>query len=86
MAIPLNATHRSDELVWKENRARRFSVKTAYQVALYLISQDGTEHSDAHMDGKVWKTIWALKVPPKVMNFIWKMCSNILPTKDNLHR
>ena len=87
LAIPLNATQRRDELVWKENRARRFSVKTAYQVALRLIQQDRAEHSDAHMDGKVWKTIWALKVPPKVRNFIWRACSNIFPTKDNLqHR
>ena len=38
------------------------------------------------MDGKVWKTIWALKVPPTVRNFIWRACSNILPTKENLHR
>ena len=87
LAIPLNATQRRDELVWKENRARRFSVKTAYQVALRLIQQDRAEHLDAHMDGKVWKTIWALKVPPKVRNFIWRACSNIFPNKDNLqHR
>ena len=40
-----------------------------------------------YMDGKVWKTIWALKVPSKVRNFIWRACSNIFPTKDNLqHR
>lgn len=86
LAIPLNATHRRDELVWYENRARRFSVKMAYQVAICLINQDGAEHSDAFMDGKVWKTIWALKVPPKVRNFIRRACSNILHTKDNLHR
>ena len=33
LAIPLNALHRRDELEWKENRARSFSVKDAYQVA-----------------------------------------------------
>ena len=86
LAMPLNATHRRDELVWKENRARRFLVKIAYQVALRLINQDGVEHSDARMDGKVWKTIWALKAPPKVRNFIWRACSNVLPTRENLHR
>ena len=36
LAIPLNALHRRDELEWKENRARSFSVKDAYQVALRL--------------------------------------------------
>uniref|UniRef100_A0A7N2KZP3 Uncharacterized protein n=1 Tax=Quercus lobata TaxID=97700 RepID=A0A7N2KZP3_QUELO len=44
LAILLNATHRRDELVWKANKAGRFSVKTAYQVALRLIQQDGAEH------------------------------------------
>ena len=85
LAIPLNALHRRDELEWKENRARRLSVKATYQVALRLLHHDGVEHSNAGIDGKVWKTIWALKVPPKVRNFIWRACSNILPTKDNLH-
>ena len=30
-------THKRDKLVWKENRARRFSIKTAHQVALQLL-------------------------------------------------
>ena len=85
MAIPLNALHKRDELEWKENRARRFSIKAAYQVALRLLHHNGAEHSNAWIDGKVWMTIWALKVPPKVRNFIWRVSSNILPIKDNLH-
>ena len=85
LAIPLNALHKRDELEWKENKARRFSVKAAYQVALHLLNHDGAEHSNAWIDGKVWMTIWALKVPLKVRNFIWRVSSNILPTKDNLH-
>ena len=60
-------------------------MKDAYQVALRLLHHDGAEHSNARIDGKVWKTIWALKLPPKVRNFIWRACSNILPTKENLH-
>lgn len=57
LAIPLDALHRRDELEWKENRARRFSVKDEYQVALRLLHLDGAEHSNAWIDGKVWKTI-----------------------------
>ena len=57
LAIPLNALHKRDELEWKENRARRFSVKAAYQVALRLLHHDGAEHSNARIDGKVWMTI-----------------------------
>ena len=73
MAIPLNALHRRDELEWKENRARRFSVKAVSQVALCLLHHDEAKHSNARIDGKVWKTNWALKVPLKVRNFIWRV-------------
>ena len=81
LAIPLNATHRRDELVWKENRARRFLVKTAYQVALRLINQDGVEHSDARMDGKVWKTIWT-RDATSVVNSL----NQTLTCYGNVHR
>ena len=32
------------------------------------------------------KEFWALKVPPKVRTFVWRACSKILPTRENLHR
>ena len=31
-----------------------------------------------------WKSIWKIKVPGKIKHFIWKACSNSLPTEDNL--
>lgn len=36
--------------------------------------------------GEAWKQIWKLPTPGVVRNFIWKLCSNILPTKDHLFR
>ena len=44
------------------------------------------EHSTAAKDRPIWNKIWSLKVPPKVKNFLWRACSTILPTRDNLHR
>ena len=40
----------------------------------------------AGTNGWVWKSAWALDTPPKVKNFLWRACSNIFPTCDNLHR
>ncbi|KAK9988426.1 hypothetical protein SO802_028665 [Lithocarpus litseifolius] len=73
-----------DRLVWKENKANMFSVKTAYQVALRLHHPQTGKHSQARLDQKMWKRIWSINVPPKVRTFIWRACSNILPTKTNL--
>ena len=44
------------------------------------------EHSRAGEEGKLWKLIWELNVPPKIRNFMWRAVSNILPTRDNLYR
>ncbi|XP_075655192.1 uncharacterized protein LOC142625413 [Castanea sativa] len=34
----------------------------------------------------LWNKLWTLNIPPKVRNFVWRACSNILPTRANLAR
>lgn len=33
-----------------------------------------------------WKWIWKLRVPPKVCNFLWRACHDIIPTRAALFR
>ena len=61
-------------------------MKTAYKIALGLKNQSQGEHSQAQQNGRLWKNVWKLNVPPKVRTLLWRACSNILPTKDNLQR
>lgn len=84
LQIKLGNLSSRDKLVWKENKAKVFSVKTAYQVALWLHHPHVGEHSLATMDQKIWKRIWSINVPPKVGTFVWRACFYILPTKTNL--
>lgn len=84
LRIKLGNLSSRDKLVWKENKAKVFSVKTAYQVALWLHHPHVGEHSLATMDQKIWKRIWSINVPPKVGTFVWRACFYILPTKANL--
>ena len=86
LSMPLDNLNSGDSVIWKENRAQQFTVKTAYQVALRLQDHPRAEHSAARTHGTTWKEIWTLNVPPKVRNFMWRACSNCLPTRDNLHR
>ena len=86
LAIPLSNLHTRDSLIWMKNKSRTFSVKSAYQVAVRLTQQHDEEHSVARRDQPIWKKIWSLNVPPKVRTFLWRACSNSLPTRTNLHR
>ena len=85
LSIPMPNMQANDTLVWKENRANVFSVKSAYLVAQRVLHPSTGDYSNAIADRKLWKAVWSLNVPPKVCTFLWQACSNILPTRDNLH-
>ena len=45
LATPLNNVNSRDVLVWKENRAKKFTVRTAYRIAVRLKNPSYGEHS-----------------------------------------
>nr|XP_023892530.1 uncharacterized protein LOC112004511 [Quercus suber] len=47
LALPLNHLDSQDNLTWTANKTQKFSVKSAYRVALKLKYGDGAEHSSA---------------------------------------
>lgn len=34
----------------------------------------------------LWTKIWSLSVPPKIRTFLWSICQNAIPTRENLHK
>ena len=34
----------------------------------------------------IWKRLWSLKIPCKIINFLWKICTNCLPVRTELHK
>ena len=85
--IPLSYSLPEDKIIWVGNKRGEFLVKNAYYVALTMInSLDGGESS--HEDPRIplWKRIWQLKIPPKIIIFFWKVCANALPTLLNLRK
>ena len=57
LSLPLNHLDSQDTLVWTENKANTFSVKTAYRVALRLKSVALAEHSSVRAHGVTWGKI-----------------------------
>lgn len=65
-----------------------YTVKAGYHIAM----EDNRtrlcigEALNAQRNNDLWRLVWSLQVPPKVKNFVWKACNNILPVRYNLHR
>lgn len=66
--------NKSGNLIWHHNN-KKFSTKDCYLALVHPTLQD-----------TVWKLIWKIRAPPKVLIFLWKMAHNILPTKCFLMR
>uniref|UniRef100_A0A7N2KVA9 Uncharacterized protein n=1 Tax=Quercus lobata TaxID=97700 RepID=A0A7N2KVA9_QUELO len=63
--IKLGDPQTLDRLVWKENKAQYFTIRSAYLVALRLNHGGGGEHSKAQDDKRLWHKMWKMDVPPK---------------------
>ena len=35
---------------------------------------------------EAWKRFWKLSLPPKVLDFVWRLCSNCLPLRVRLYK
>ncbi|KAK7831246.1 putative ribonuclease h protein [Quercus suber] len=67
------------------SRNGKFSVRSAYRLA--QTTQEGggqATSSEQSVARKIWRGIWSMNVPNKVKHFTWKVCRNILATKENL--
>ena len=42
------------------------------------------DNSHMHVNGR-WNLIWNLKVPPKIKNFLWRVCRGCFPTRARLN-
>ena len=85
LGIPLSSNNIYDRLIWVENRSGKFTVKSAYALALEEKTHcTKVDCSDELARRKIWKTIWHLKIPQKIKHFAWKVGRDILAIKSNL--
>ncbi|KAL5765128.1 hypothetical protein ACOSQ2_017722 [Xanthoceras sorbifolium] len=82
LQLPLSIFPRQDSVLWHYDRYGNFSVKSAYKLAFQNNFSDLPSCSyGSHF---IWKFIWNLPIPSKLKIFCWRICCNILPTKDLL--
>uniref|UniRef100_A0A803PFI6 Reverse transcriptase zinc-binding domain-containing protein n=1 Tax=Cannabis sativa TaxID=3483 RepID=A0A803PFI6_CANSA len=75
LAIPLTQSFMEDKWYWFKENSGLFTVRSAYQLI-----QDSKPMNGQSDNSGFWRSLWQLKVPPKVKNFLWRACTNCLPT------
>ena len=64
-----------------------YSLKTGYHVAhMQNIADKGASTSFQQHHPSFWNQVWNIKVPQKIKLFLWKICQNAIPVKDNLFK
>lgn len=85
-AIPISSVAWEDTLIWPKSSDGTYSVKTGYRTLCEESSGDFASVSGTGTRKIFWSGIWKLPVPGKIKHFLWRACSDSLPTKQNLWR
>lgn len=83
LAIPISSRLPPDKRVWGFTSHGLFSVKSAYRLAISILSDERSDMTEP-LVANHWKQLWRLKIPPKIANFMWQACNDRLPTLSNL--
>jgi ribonuclease HI len=78
LSLPISKFDIEDKIYWRWGKLGQFSVKSAYH-RLMVINNCNTMPCITN-----WKWLWAMSIPPKIKNFIWRSLSFCLPTLCNL--
>ena len=85
LSIPLSITSPVDHRVWSATANGLFSVRSAYRICHKKLAKlDVGECSSSTKMISLWKSVWQLRCPNKIKNFIWRACKDILPTKTKI--
>ena len=83
-SLPLSVTDQADLQIWWGTKNGIFSVRSAYHICKERELEQGVGGSSGGQKSSFWKSIWQLQIPNTEKLFLWRACSEILPTRDNL--
>lgn len=83
-SLPLCSSPQPDSLVWRSERSGCYSVKSGYKLLCEPLLPDTNCPPVVDSKRGLWKSIWQLNVLGKIKHFLWKACTNSLPSKENL--
>ncbi|XP_037491762.1 uncharacterized protein LOC119369505 [Jatropha curcas] len=77
LSIPLFIHMVEDVVLWHYEKRGVYTVKSGYHVSMGLVRD-----SQNVGNPRLWTRIWSLN--PKIRDFLWRACRDVLPTKSNL--
>ena len=76
----LSWSQERDFPIWHHSSSGLYTVKSCYDMLLSLNGLPSVGFSEA------WKRFGKISLPPKVLDFVWRLCSNFLPLRVRLHK
>ena len=73
-----------DFLVWPYSRTGMYQVRSGYHLLGESHGNGVASSSDTDGQRKFWNSLWKLNVPNKVKFFLWRACTDSIPTMLNL--
>ena len=77
LSLPVGHSNSEDCLIWNFEKTGIYSIRSGYQIAYNQLI-------DSQPMQVPWFCIWSFNIPLKVKSFMWRLCSNILPTRAHL--
>ncbi|XP_019161400.1 PREDICTED: uncharacterized protein LOC109158036 [Ipomoea nil] len=74
--IPVAPTF-TDSWCWRDDTNGQYQVRHGYKLMVSV--QDS-----GHPVSFAWKDLWRLKIPPNILNFVWRCIHGVLPTMVTL--
>jgi hypothetical protein len=85
-SLPVCPSRGEDKLIWQHNKTGEYTVRSGYHFAKGKFEADMGSCSNSDNNRMLWKAIWGINAPRAAKTFVWKACSEILPTKEKLFR
>ena len=82
-SISLSRFPTEDKLFWPWTQTGKYNCKSGYRFLKHEDDVSGATEALAE-DRIFWCSIWDLRVPNKIKNFLWRASREAIPTKENL--
>jgi hypothetical protein len=83
-SLPVCPSRGEDRHIWQYTKIGKYTVRSGYHLAKEKFGVDFGSCSSSDSSRALWKSIWDIDVPRAAKTFLWKVCSDILPTKEKL--